>query len=632
MRRFLPGRSKAGGKRSRRLSLRCRRGVGEGGPVCRAASGSQDDEEVRGEVVGILGGGQLGRMLGNAAISLGLRARILDGSEAPAAAAVGEHVQGSVQEREWVKEFAEGCDVVTVEVEHVNADALEEVEAKGTPVHPSPWTVRCVQDKLSQREFLSSRGVPVPRFRRVTSKDELSSSAKELGFPLLLKARFGAYDGRGNVVVNSEADLDTSADFLGGLEEGRLYVEEGVDFAAEVAVIVGKGSGKTNSNFATYSPVQTFHERSILRELHAPAPLEENALEECHRVARLVAENLGGRGVFGVELFVTKDGEALLNEVAPRVHNSGHHSIEACATSQFEQHLRAVLGWPLGDTSLLVGSAVMRNILGEADGPPGAENAARTLAASLEVPLVKSHWYGKGGVRQGRKIGHLTALSGSLSDCVNRMRLVEAKAAGDDALVVRYTSEVAMTEAALGHQERVSAGKVGIIMGSESDLPTMAPAAEVLEELGVEVEVTVVSAHRTPDRMAEYARAAPARGLNAIIAGAGGAAHLPGMVAAQTPLPVIGVPVPLKNLDGWDSLLSICQMPRGVPVATVAVGNSENAGLLAARIVGAFRPEVLHRVSERMERSKESVLAGAQSLERTGWRSHLHGQSSSSSS
>jgi phosphoribosylaminoimidazole carboxylase PurE protein len=151
----------------------------------------------------------------------------------------------------------------------------------------------------------------------------------------------------------------------------------------------------------------------------------------------------------------------------------------------------------------------------------------------------------------------------------------------------------------------------------------MAPAAETLEELGIGVELTVVSAHRTPDRMAEYSRSAAQRGLSAIIAGAGGAAHLPGMVAAQTSLPVIGVPVPLGNLDGMDSLLSIVQMPRGVPVATVAIGNAQNAGLLAARIVGAYDRDVQERISQQMQDSAERVISGADTIEQAGWRTRL---------
>jgi phosphoribosylaminoimidazole carboxylase len=166
---------------------------------------------------------------------------------------------------------------------------------------------------------------------------------------------------------------------------------------------------------------------------------------------------------------------------------------------------------------------------------------------------------------------------------------------------------------------------VGIIMGSDSDLPTMAAAAETLESFGIGVEVTVVSAHRTPERMFEYAKSAAGRGLRCIIAGAGGAAHLPGMVAAMTPLPVIGVPVPLRHLDGVDSVHSILQMPRGVPVATVAIGNSTNAGLLAARIVGAYEPAVLAAMAVYQDDMEKVVNAKAEKMEKDGYKKYLEG-------
>jgi len=204
-------------------------------------------------------------------------------------------------------------------------------------------------------------------------------------------------------------------------------------------------------------------------------------------------------------------------------------------------------------------------------------------------------------------MGHLTVVAPHARLALARLDAVVAIAGGDaDARVKPPPS-------------------VGIIMGSDSDLPTMAAAAETLESFGIGVEVTVVSAHRTPERMFEYAKSAAGRGLRCIIAGAGGAAHLPGMVAAMTPLPVIGVPVPLRHLDGVDSVHSILQMPRGVPVATVAIGNSTNAGLLAARIVGAYEPAVLDAMATYQDDMEKVVNAKAEKMEKDGYKKYLDG-------
>jgi phosphoribosylaminoimidazole carboxylase len=207
------------------------------------------------------------------------------------------------------------------------------------------------------------------------------------------------------------------------------------------------------------------------------------------------------------------------------------------------------------------------------------------MGAALATDGANVHWYEKPDAKPGRKMGHLTVTAAHVVEAEAKLDKIVAVAGGDADAVEKKPA------------------RVGIIMGSDSDLPTMAAAAETLESFGIAVEVTVISAHRTPERMFEYAKTAQRRGLRCIIAGAGGAAHLPGMVAAMTPLPVIGVPVPLKHLDGVDSVHSILQMPRGVPVATVAIGNSTNAGLLAARVVGAYEPEALALMEKYQVRS-----------------------------
>ena len=249
---------------------------------------------------------------------------------------------------------------------------------------------------------------------------------------------------------------------------------------------------------------------------------------------------------------MTPEGSLLLNEIAPRPHNSGHHTIEACHTSQFENHLRAILSLPLGSTSLRVPSAAMVNILGAST----SMNEIHSMAdAALAVSGANLHLYGKAESRKARKMGHITLTA--LSDAELRPRLRTLLLAQPDS--ADWVDEIAPPQPKAGFSDPQPL--VGIIMGSDSDLPTMLPASKILEDFRIPYELTIISAHRTPERMVTYAKSAVSRGLRVIIAGAGGAAHLPGMVASETALPVIGVPVKASVLDGVDSLYSIVQMP-----------------------------------------------------------------------
>lgn len=246
-------------------------------------------------------------------------------------------------------------------------------------------------------------------------------------------------------------------------------------------------------------------------------------------------------------------GSIYLNEIAPRPHNSGHYTIEACETSQYENHLRAILDLPLGSTALKVPSAAMLNILGAST---DMDEVTRVAERALSVPGTSVHLYGKSECRKGRKMGHITIVAESDAELRVRLRpLLQSLPSADANEVDLYAPAPPLPAHSHAHP------LVGVIMGSDSDLPVMLPAARVLDKFGIPYELTIVSAHRTPDRLVEYARSAAARGLRVVIAGAGGAAHLPGMVAAMTALPVIGVPVKGSSLDGVDSLHSIVQMP-----------------------------------------------------------------------
>lgn len=242
----------------------------------------------------------------------------------------------------------------------------------------------------------------------------------------------------------------------------------------------------------------------------------------------------------------------MINEIAPRPHNSGHYTIEACRSSQYENHLRAILSLPLGSTELKVPSSAMLNLIGQTS---EGEEIGRVARAALSVPGASIHLYGKAACRPGRKMGHITVVGNSDAQSRSSIRqLLQAMGEPSDEIQL-YAPE----EPAPGFSH--SSPLVGVIMGSDSDLPNMQAAAVILENFKIPFELSIVSAHRTADRMVTYARSASARGLRVIIAGAGGAAHLPGMVAAMTSLPVIGVPVKGNSLDGVDSLHSIVQMP-----------------------------------------------------------------------
>ena len=337
------------------------------------------------------------------------------------------------------------------------------------------------------------------------------------------------------------------------------YAEGWAEFTMELAVMVVRG---LNGEVRAYPVVETEQRDSICHITVCPARISEKSRVMAEKIAVDAVSSLEGRGIYGVELFLMKDGSVLFNEIAPRPHNTGHFTIEASECCQFENHLRAVTGMPLGGTALKVQASVMLNVLGDADGQEGMDLCNAMLNRALKVQGASVHYYGKADVKKNRKIGHVTVVGDTVTQCLARVRVIQ----GLDAVLA-------------------APPQVGIIMGSDSDLPCMKAAAEELDRFGVPYEISIVSAHRTPERMFDYAHAAHNRGIKVIIAGAGGAAHLPGMVAAMTPLPVIGVPVKTTALSGNDSLLSIVQMPKGIPVATFAIGEAANAGLLAVSVL-----------------------------------------------
>ncbi|POM78161.1 Phosphoribosylaminoimidazole carboxylase, ATPase subunit [Phytophthora palmivora] len=572
-------------------------------------------------VVGVLGGGQLGRMMADSAHRLGLQVIVLDplGAESPAGQTGLKAVAGSFTKEDDIAKLAEQCDVLTVEIEHVNAAFLQQLQAdKVAHVHPAPATIALIQDKYQQKQFFAQvQDVDVAPYEIVTSLQAARHVGDKFGYPFMLKSRRFAYDGRGNAVVKCEQDLVDAFEKLGAKmlakdeahadeklmadEQAKLYAEKWVPFVKELAVMVVKGA---DGDVRAYPVVETTQRDSICDTVLAPAQIPEAVAKRAGEMAQAAVAQLEGRGIYGVELFLTAAGDVLLNEIAPRPHNSGHYTIEACETDQFEQHLRAIAGLPLGSCALRVPAALMVNVLGDATS--SEDMSFSLLRNSLSIPGAAAHFYGKAGVRPGRKLGHVTITAPNLEELTKRATALSPEAAKNSGLLKLERKPL-----------------VGIVMGSDSDLPTMAAAADMLEKFGVPYELTIVSAHRTPARMYEYAQNAASRGLKVIIAGAGGAAHLPGMIAALTPLPVVGVPVKTSTLNGEDSLLSIVQMPRGVPVATVAIGNSTNAGLLAVRILGAGDSSLIEAMATFLDTQKREVDDKIETMATSGWKEYL---------
>jgi 5-(carboxyamino)imidazole ribonucleotide synthase len=349
--------------------------------------------------VGVVGGGQLGRMMGEAAGPLGVELVVSDPTpDCPAAPVVRDQIVGAFDDYDAIRALAERADVLTFEIELADPDEMERVgNETGTPIHPDPDTLRTIQDKLVQNRALAEGGLPVPEFRGVDTEKDLLVAGEELGWPLMLKAREGGYDGRGNRPVDGPEEADEALETIGG----AALAEELVDFERELAVMGAVGDGETRA----YPVTETIQEAEILRESVAPARIDDEVRSRAREVVFDVLDLLDGRGVYGIELFETSDSEILVNEIAPRPHNSGHWTIEGTGCSQFEQHVRAVLGWPLGDTTAR-SPAVTANLLGDIESSRPAELAG--TEAILGTDEASLHWYGKREARPLRKMGHVT--------------------------------------------------------------------------------------------------------------------------------------------------------------------------------------------------------------------------------
>jgi 5-(carboxyamino)imidazole ribonucleotide synthase len=356
--------------------------------------------------VGAIGGGQLARMMGDAAAAAKVEFSVLaeaEGSSAQAfASTTGDYNQLSV-----VEQFAKTVDVITFDHEHVPLEVLRALEADSVSVQPPSKALAFAQNKLKMRQRLSALNLPMPVWHEIKSADDLEQFIESVGGVAILKTPIGGYDGKGVRVVRSVADAQ---DWLDNIDSfgGSLLAEEKVDFVRELAQLSARS---VSAEFAAWSLVETRQVDGVCSIVIAPAPnASSEILERCEQIARAIAEDLGVTGVLAVEMFEARDGRILINELAMRPHNSGHFSIEGSVTSQFEQHLRAVAGLPLGPTNLVAGHAVMVNLLGTGDTNTFVEHF--DLAAERH-PAAHLHAYGK-AARKGRKMGHVTVVADDL--------------------------------------------------------------------------------------------------------------------------------------------------------------------------------------------------------------------------
>lgn len=365
--------------------------------------------------VGVLGGGQLGKMLAQAAADWHLPFYAMDSSaDSPAAPYCTGFSLGDFRRAEDVIRFGRTVDVLSIEIEHVNTDALRQLVAEGVIVHPAPDAIDLIKDKGLQKQFYERHGLPTAPFQLFDGPEAVQAAIarQELAYPFVQKSRKGGYDGRGVSLIRGAQDE---------LLPGPCLVETAVAIEKELAVIVARNADGAETAFPVVE--MEFNSRANLVEfLLCPARISEEVAAEARRIALAAARAFGVSGLLAVELFQSRSGEILINEVAPRPHNSGHHTIEACLTSQYQQHLRAILNLPLGDTSLRQ-PAVMLNLLGEA-GHSG-EVVYDNISSLLAEPGAYAHLYGKTHTKPFRKMGHITLLGATVEEVVARAAAVK---------------------------------------------------------------------------------------------------------------------------------------------------------------------------------------------------------------
>ena len=372
------------------------------------------------KVLGIIGGGQLGMMIAESAKNMPeyiSKIIVIDPTENCPAAQVGaEQIIADFKDEKAIIDLAEKSDIITYEIESGDSDVLKSVE-KNVEINPSPDTLKIIQDKYLQKTFLSDNNIPVPDFIKIESFEDIKEGLKEFGYPALLKARRDAYDGRGNFKINSEEEVQKAFDYFKGQ---KLLLERFVPFKMEVSVIASRN---TKGQIKTYPLVENIHEENILRQTIAPARVSKEVIEKAENIANNTMDVLKGAGVFGIEMFVTKDDNIVINEIAPRVHNSGHHTLQSSKTSQFEQHLRAILGLELGETTL-IRPTIMYNILGS------KSFNGKYIPITISESNVYLKMYGLEISKPSRKLGHVNIVSNeneTINDLLKKVESIKDK-------------------------------------------------------------------------------------------------------------------------------------------------------------------------------------------------------------
>jgi len=351
--------------------------------------------------VGVIGGGQLAWMMGAGAKNLGIELIVqTPNPEDPAVSIAEDVIFAPVDDPIATEALARKCEVITFENEFVNLDALSLLERQGVNFRPRLTALAPLLDKYHQRCYLSNLGLPVPAFFAIDQQENFQSKLEYLGFPAVLKSRRHGYDGQGTFIIHNLADLESKL----GVNQQLFLLEEFVPFTKELAIIAARSQ---SGEIVTYPIVETQQEQQVCRRVIAPAQITPQQAAAIEAVARKLLNSLQVVGVFGLELFLTTDGKVLVNEIAPRTHNSGHFTLDACKTSQFEQHLRAICDFPLGSPSLQCASAVMVNLLGYENSQSDYQCQRQQLAA---IPHAHVYWYQKTQSRSGRKLGHVTVL------------------------------------------------------------------------------------------------------------------------------------------------------------------------------------------------------------------------------
>ena len=354
-----------------------------------------------GKILGIIGGGQLGMMLTEAAKKMPehiSKVIVLDPNQNCSASLVGaEQITADFKDKNAIVELSKKADVITYEIESGDSDVLKSVE-NNAEINPSPETLKIIQDKFLQKTFLKENQIPVADFIEINNIEDVKTGMNSFGYPALLKARRDAYDGRGNFKINSEDEIQKAFDYFKGQ---KLLLEKFIPFKMEVSVIASRN---TKGQIKTYPLVENIHEENILRETIAPARVSDEINKKAESIANNTMTVLKGAGVFGIEMFVNQENQIIINEIAPRVHNSGHHTLQSSETSQFEQHLRAILGLELGSTKLLH-PTIMYNILGS------KSFEGKYLPLELSEPNVFLKMYGKEISKPSRKLGHFNLVA-----------------------------------------------------------------------------------------------------------------------------------------------------------------------------------------------------------------------------